>query len=572
MKTMVRQNLVLPLLLVGLLVGLASAGCDGQLDLEAGQRATHGTNPQTPGAGSEGGPLDSPEGSEAATDPSLAGPVGGETWVRLNRGEMRRSLESIFGELGFAAVEDYLPPDGTVGALYDGNTDPTPGPIVDKMLDLAESDAAVIAANLDAVAPCEGEDVDCAKQFVDSYATRIFRRPLTDDARQMHHDFVADVADSSGYVEAVRLWVTAALQSPYFLYRVELSEDAENGEAKLDGWEVASRLSFFLWREAPDDVLFAAAADGELDTAEGVERQARRMMDDERYHRSVAHFLRQWADVALPEEPRKDVTEEEFAAIGRELGNWFDAMAASGELDYPNLIAADWTVANESLADHYGAEHPAEDPDEWVRVELEERAGFLTRSAVLMSDTDDLEPIFRGHRILTNVLCLPIGDAVPLDAIEEDALTVLSDASLPMRERLAPTETSQCAGCHALLNPLGYAYLHYDTAGEYRTEEFPGVPIDASGTFTAGSTELVFEDAVELAHLLARSPDAHECFTRQAFRYGLRRDEVRGDEASIDSARARFTEQNFTIDELVLGIVTSRAFRHVAAPEATETN
>jgi hypothetical protein len=354
------------------------------------------------------------------------------------------------------------------------------------------------------------------------------------------------------------------LQSPHFLYRVEDSESVSGGAVELDGYEVASRLSFAFWNTMPTDELFAAAKSGELDGEEGVRTWAETMFDDDRTASQFRSFHVQAFEMS--EYTDLDKNEELFPQWRREVGDAMldeSALFLEGEVfgggGIRELLTSNRAYVNAELAALYGLE--GDFGEEFVEVDLDRaersgmltRLGFLTRNATLSQS----DPIHRGVFVNLNLICRPLS-AVP------DLPDVLDFTGDTNRERVnSITGPGTCGeGCHAnLINPIGFALENYDALGQYRTEE-SGFPVDAADVYTFASGEqLAFDNALELSEQLAGSVEVHACYIQQLLEYLLGRDLQAQDMALVEKYAAESVETGLSIREIILRVVESRAFR-----------
>ena len=363
--------------------------------------------------------------------------------------------------------------------------------------------------------------------------------------------------------EGIELATQGLLSSAPFLYRAEVGVPDEDGRRRLDGWEMASRLSYFLWASAPDDALLDAAAAGELDTADGVRAQADRMLDDPRARRSVRHLHRQWLALDAIDGVSRDP--EHFPGFDEELQEDLkeETLAFVEELVFEegrvsDLLDADFTMMNERTAAHYGVDGVTGDEMRRVPVDPEQRAGLLTHAGILAARAsyERTSPIRRGVYVRKRILCqqlpTPPTNIPELPEPEENETE---------RERLSRHRSDPvCAGCHTLIDPLGFPFENYDAAGRYRTTDHDGEPVDASGEVTATvDADGPVEDAIELSRRLAQSQELEQCVVRQWFRYAVGRSSA-GDRCHVTQLRQQLGA-DFQLRDLVMAIVTSDPFR-----------
>ena len=445
----------------------------------------------------------------------------------------------------------------------------------------AESVAEVVAADpvlLGNVVPTNlpGDPTGDARAFVEAFVERAFRRPLETAELDRYTDLFAEgashYASGDDFLDGVRLTIEAALQSPHFVYRVERSEEVDDdGLIVLSGYEMASRLSYLFWNTMPDAELLQAAADGALDTEDGVRQQAMRLFDDPRTRSMFDHFHYQLFEMRDYDDLDKDPNL--FPEWRRELGEMMQTEAQmflasvvfDSEGTVRDLLTATHTFVNDELAAIYGLQGTFD--SNFVEVELDPatRAGFLTKLGFLTRNATltEPDPIHRGVFVNLSVICRPLA-----------ALPSLPDNLMPVgdtnRERInSITGPGTCgAGCHStIINPIGFSLENYDAIGRYRTED-NGFPVDASSVYVfPDGRELVFDNAVELSQQLAETPDLHSCYMSHLMEYVYGRDLDHADQREIDMLTYRSLEQGRSIRDLVVDIATSDAFRYRAAEQ-----
>lgn len=438
----------------------------------------------------------------------------------------------------------------------------------------SEALATEVVADLDEFLPCDASgdaERECLDTFVRQFGLRAYRRPLRPEEAEEYLAFYDQLrTDGLGLSDTVRVLVQAFLQSPYFLYHWEFADPAADaapdpavGAIPLDSWALASRLSYFLWRTMPDDALFAAAAADELTSAAGVEREARRMLDDPRAEHVVDDFFAQLLhfDDVLETPKSEDLYPELDEGLRRAMREEVRALVLDvlleGDGSLATLLTTNRTFANEALASVYGLEGVQGPELRPVQVDSEVRAGLLTTPAFLAVSSDAVEgnPIVRGLLIREKILC----EKLPPPPVEVPSLEEYTDGDT-IRERVEGlTGADACQGCHTLINPLGFAFGHFDAIGRY--QELEGeAPIDASGVLALledDDVELPFDGARELAEQLAGLDTVHRCFAQQWARYALGREAVEADFAEAYQA-LRSSEH---AKELLVAIATSPAFR-----------
>ncbi len=460
------------------------------------------------------------------------------------------------------------------------------------------------------------EQAACAWASLERFARRAYRRPL--DAREVRRleAFWRANAAAGPLDEAVALTVAGILQTPTFHFRIEPRESAgDAAAAPLGRWELASRLSYFLWDSMPDEALFAAAEASGLDTRAGIEAQARRMLDDPRARPAVVRFHHQWLgtdDVLLVAparrafgplfglEPRLATARDDDVEWPAVMGPVRHSMRLETELFVERTVFDGAGTFTALMTDHHGymsdvtapiygaGAQRAGGPEVTRTIDLvvasigrrkpltlypasfppEERAGVLTLPSVLALGAYAVQPgpIPRGVRVLERLACMHLGTPVQgaETALPPDTLT----AESTNRERTAAaTRPGTCDTCHRTINPPGFAFEHYDAIGRWRSHD-NGRPVDASGSLTlAGGERIAFADGVDFARQLAASRRARDCYVLHWTRYALGK---RLDAAApgLDALQAGFRADD-SIEELLVSIAGSDLFRRRSGAGAT---
>jgi len=447
----------------------------------------------------------------------------------------------------------------------------------------------------------------CGPPSVTRFAERAWRRPLSaDETERLEAFWQANTADGVSDAGLV-LTIAGVLQAPAFLYRVERGEPGEGSVTALTGWEMASKLSYFLWDSMPDETLFEAARQGKLSTAEEVATQARRMLEDPRAREAVIHFHHQWLGT-------DDI--QKIAPARRAYGPLFGLSSAppldtTGDQDWPTVLGPirhsleaeielfvertlfDGSGSFEALmTDNHGYMSAKTEPiygpgttilpgptvtHEYayiaasgarqseltlypVEFDPAERAGLLTHPAFLALGAYAVHPapVIRGTQVLSRLACQDFG--APPPGAEASVPPDIEEAEGTNRERTElATAAPECAGCHESINPPGFAFEHYDALGQWR-EEDNGLPVDASGELVLwGGEVLSFDDGVDLAHQLAQSDQVKDCYTLRWVRYATGA-QLQAGGPGVAQLQAGFRADD-DIPELLVEIVTSDLFR-----------
>lgn len=421
---------------------------------------------------------------------------------------------------------------------------------------------------------CELGDPACVDSSLRGVGLRLFRRPLESvelESYRRVNDAALALGDDAA--SAFGLALQAMLASPQFLYRVE-RDPGPNREAAhaLDGYELASRLSYFLWSSAPDDALLQAAADGSLLQADGLSAAVERLLDEggelppeeTKSWRFVASFAGQWLgqrQVASHASPAW--SSREAAAAAQEMLLFFDEFLRT-ERSWLEFPTADFNYVNGELPFLYGMPVPevfgTPPPDDWMSTELfrrveyaaDERAGFFGLAGFLALTSFDrrTSPSKRGKWIAGNLLCAeppPPTQALPM--LEMDADDEVGLSTLDVRQRLEEHRSNPaCASCHALFDPYGLALEHFDPVGRYREKYPDGSPIDAS---------------LDLPAQIAADPRFATCLATKLFTYGLGRVPSDSELVAVQNIRDGWlgSEQAPSLRRLIHALAQSDAFR-----------
>jgi hypothetical protein len=333
---------------------------------------------------------------------------------------------------------------------------------------------------------------------------------------------------------------------------------------------MASRLSYLLWNTMPDDALFASAAAGELDTAAGLDAQARRMLGTARAHAAVVNFHSQWLRFDKMNGLVKSAAM--FPQFGPAVAT---AMRQSAEKYVDSVFFGDGTLkalltdnhawVNDALAPIYGVTAPAGSTMALVALDATQRAGILTNAGLLAGfahETTD-SPVLRGVFVLQRLMCA--APPPPPASVNTTLPAAGSGAPLTTRQRFATQhEQGTCAGCHRSIDGIGFGFEHYDALGQWRTTDV-GLPVDSSGSFL-GATDLTgtFDGVVELGSKLAASTSVRACVASQWMRYALGVDGTGVDGAALAPIVTAFEQSGLNMRELVVALVKSDAFRRRA--------
>jgi hypothetical protein len=553
-----------------LLAAGSAVACSGVI----GDAATTAGDPAVPGPVASDAPI---------TGPIASAPGPSSRLVRLSHKQWANTVGDLL-RLGAPATQarEFLTESVRTSFDNNGSALDVPPELWQDYEKAAESVATQVARDAGRLAMLMPPDAPAdaagrARAFIQSFGLRAYRRPLTDAevARyvSLFNQGPALIGTPDGFADGVELVVTYLLQSPHFLYRTELSAGAAGGKVALSDYEVASRLSYGLTNTMPDDALFAAAGARRLHSREDVRAHAERLLATAAGQATLRDFHEQlyrtasYADVKR--DPARlpgfkpglgdDMREEAYAfirdvVVGREKG-------------VTELLTASYSFVNSRLAPLYGLNLPAPkagQPDPLMRMELDrtQRAGLFTQVGFLGSNDNATEtvprPIMRGKHINLDVLCaqLPAPPNVPPLPAQTGSKT-----NRQLIEAFTQQPGTICVDCHgALINPLGFAFEHYDPLGRWRTTD-SGQPVDATGKYAFAEGEHRFDGAVELMGIIAGGKQVHECYSRRLleYLYGRETDTAAADQALVQELGRR-SHGSASIKAMMLDLVSTDAF------------
>ena len=442
-------------------------------------------------------------------------------------------------------------------------------------VELYHQAAVALAADVMTAAPeriltCQPDPADpapCLREIAAGFGRRAWRRPLSDDeiARAVALYPIAIEAGGDGR-EGVQLMVEYFLASPSFLFRFELDPDPLSPQVRpLGEYELASRLSYFLWSSMPDDELFAAADEGRLERADELERQVRRMMADPRAEAIVDNFAGQW--LALRDLAELEPDAELFPDFDQPLRRAMAAETAAfvreflhGDRPIEEMLTADFTTVNERLAAHYGMAATGT-----VSLAGSQRRGLLGHASILTvtSYPNRTSPVRRGKWVLEELLCASPPPPPPgVEGLDEEGPFTGS-----IRERMEQHRSDPaCRGCHQAMDPIGFALEHFDATGAWRDTDGE-FEIDATGTTPDGAS---FDGAVELAGVLASDPRFGRCVTEKMLTYALGRGLTESDGPAVGEMQQRLRARGGRLSDLLLLVAESDPFLYRRGEPAAE--
>ncbi len=486
---------------------------------------------------------------------------------RLTQSQYDNVVRDLLGDVTHPARS--FPADATVTDFSNNAETLVVSPLLAQAYESAAESLSAAAVADPKLLPCspqkDGEDA-CARAFIASFAKRAFRRPLTQGESDSMFQLYANNRSGADFNNGVRSVIEYVLQSAPFLYQVEAGDAArsELGIVPLTSWEMASRLSLFLWGSLPDAALVAAAEAGELAAPEQIDAQARRMLADPRARDATAEFFAQWLRLDNLSGANKDSTlypdfnDAMRASMRAETLSFADWALWTADGRVSTLLTAPVSFVDQNTARLYGLPVTSATP---VKTALDpaQRAGVLTQPSLMtvFSKPNQSSPVTRGKWVRERFLCQHVSPPPPGANITPPEVK----PGVSTRERFAEhSKNPECAGCHQLMDPIGFGFEHYDALGRYRDTD-QGLPVDASGVLGSSDVNGNFDGIPALASKLATSRQVTDCVSLEWFRYAFGRAETSDDACSLAPLRAAFAAENFDMKELLISMTKTVAFR-----------
>ena len=412
------------------------------------------------------------------------------------------------------------------------------------------------------------------KKVLGDVSRRVYRRPISPaEVDRFVKLSMSSIEDGESYEGAVQVAIQAMLVSPYFIFKVEAPEaKTPEGYPLVNEFELASRLSYFLWSTAPDDQLLSLAWRRQLRDPTVLTAQVKRMIDDRRANAFIENFAGQWLtlrklDKFVPNEAMFPTWNEEVRDLARRETYTFFAGVMRNDLSVLRLLDADFTYLNEKLAKFYGI--PGVEGDQFRKVSLvgQNRRGILTHASVLAvtSNPTRTSPVKRGKWILDNLLNTPPPPAPPgVPELDKNEVTGT------LRQRIEQHRANPaCASCHKLMDPLGLALENYDAVGRWRTRD-AGELIDASGEMPTGEK---IKSAGDLIRIM-REKNAEKfvrCLTEKMMTFALGRGLEYYDRCAVDKIYSTLKADDFKFGALVTEVVLSNPFQRKGVRDDLES-
>lgn len=478
--------------------------------------------------------------------------IGERSWQEF---DVDVELEPGFHTVGVAFLNDFYDPDAGEDRNLWVDWVQLEGP-----MGLSGEPTAARARYYTCDPEVAGED-PCAREILTGFAERAWRAPVTeDDLASVLAVYDDGVALEATWEQSVQAGLVASLLSPRFLFRLELDPNPTDGTTReLNAHELATRLSYFLWRSMPDDELRLLAADGTLLQEDVLRAQVSRMLRDPKAAAVVDDFAGQWLEIRAIANVEPDYEtfpdwDDQLRVSMQEEMRLFAESILLDDRSMLDLLTDDTTYVDARLADHYGVPAPSGGGfgpvsiTEHPRIGLFGKAGLLTNLAFPKRTSVTR----RGAWVMSNLLC-----EAPPPAPE--GVLELPNPDLSLRERMEKhREDPACATCHKVMDPIGFSMENYDGIGSWRTIDELGNDVDASGSWPGGPT---FDNARQLAIALAGDSRIPGCMAQNAFTYAMGRPGNVEDLPFIDDIQGDFVSGRHRFEALATAIVLSPPFR-----------
>jgi hypothetical protein len=411
------------------------------------------------------------------------------------------------------------------------------------------------------------EEEPCARKILSSVARAAYRRPLETSDIDMLLEFYRKGRTGHTFDSGIESALQYVLSSPEFLFRFEADppKAAPHTVYKLSDIALASRLSFFLWSSIPDETLLNLASQGKLKDSAILEQQVKRMLADPRSNALISNFAEQWLflrnlKTATPDlEAFPDFDDNLRQAMKQETTMLFDSIMRE-DRSAMDLLNADYTFVNERLARHYGIPNVYGSQFRRVKVPNEARRGLLGQASILTvtSYPNRTSPVQRGKWILTNLLGVPPTPPPP----NVPPLKDQSENGKPrsLRETMEEHRANAvCAGCHKVMDPIGFSMENFDAVGAWRTNDH-GAPIDSKDTVFNGT---VVDGITGLRQMLASRPDVFiGVMTEKMLTYAIGRGITTSDMPAVRKIVQNARSKDYRFSSLVVGVVNSTPFQY----------
>jgi hypothetical protein len=513
------------------------------------------------GSGSDGEPEPPPENVDLVLEGQSR---------RMTQAELDNTLADLLGDLTqparqFLSEDEHTPFDNDytlqlVSRTYVESMEVLSIDVANRLIESPERRALVVPCT-----PTGPGDEACFRQFIEGFGRLALRRPLTTEEVDAYATLQSYATEDNPAVDndfytAVALVISAIIQDPEFLYRLEVgTPTTEPGVSKLDDHELAARVSYLLWGSTPDAALLDDADAGLLEDPLERAQIALRLLGDDKSHAQIHRWHAMWLGYrGIPHEP------ELVAAFNRETQALIDRVVFEDQASYLELFTTTQTFVDDTLAAHYGFAAPG--GEGWVDYP-EDRAGILSHGSVLaaFSKFVDTSPTQRGILIAERLQCDPIPRPPP--EVDSDNPPGNPDDPTACKEDryAAHREIESCAGCHNLMDPIGFGLENYDIGGVYRATDDgkPECVISGEGELPGVGT---FSGPRQLADRLVESGKLERCVAEHYLTYVAGRELTTEEGAAIDALHQAFSEQGYDFRQMMIDYVASEQFGYRREP------
>jgi len=511
-----------------------------------------------------------PAPSGTQSNVTSGSPVLNYAMVRLTNVQYTNTLHDLFPNLTF--TDPSLPNENVVSGFTNMASGQTATALlIQDFQTAAAAMAGAVSSQFSSVVSCTPtnttDEDNCAQSFITSFGKQAYRRPLTSDESNRLYTFYQAQRASEDFPTALTDVIQVVLQAPSFLYRLEGGTQAPNGgPVPLTPYEVASRLSYFLTNSMPDATLMQAADANQLQTADQVEAQARRLLMDPRAHDAVAKFHYDWLNLATLQGMTKDPTDfpNFTTTIGNELATSVTQFLEHefwDENSLTSMLTDASGYVNSDTASYFGVSSPGSSTPQLTPLDSTQRAGILTQPGLLagLANTVDDSPVHRGVLVLNSFLCSP--PPPPPPSVNPSPPPLVPGMPTTVRERLTQSHAlGSCAVCHNVIDNIGFAFENYDATGAWRDTD-DGLPVDSSAQLTGTDVDGSFVGAIALSQRLSQSHQVAQCIAYSWLRYALGLDTTQVNLAAAQSISDQFTSAGEAFSELLVDIVGSDYFR-----------
>jgi hypothetical protein len=529
-------------------------GCNGSI----GGTNSGGISGMSPPGTGPGGVVIGPDGK-----PVLSSIASASVARRLSRSEIDATVRDLLGDTTNPASK-YLQEDEYTPFDNNYERQQASAALIDSLEATADDVATQVmtAENRGKIVSCTPSgpgDAACFRQTIQTVGKRLFRRPLTDDEVTAYLGLQSFATENNptvphDFYTAVGLMLRSMLQDPEFLYRIEVgTPTSDTGVFKLNGYEIATRMSYLLVGSAPDDKLLDLAGSDALSDPAQRRTEATRLLGDPRAREQLHRFHAMWLGYhAIPG------TADLIASFNLETTKLIDRVVFDQPASYLTLFSSPETYLNTALATQYGLPAPP-GGEGWVPYGSSGRAGILSHGSVLaaFSKFSDTSPTQRGIFVQTRMLCNVVSP--PPANVNVDQPPTESASACKIDRYAAHRASASCGACHNNLDPIGLGLENYDIGGKYRTHDdgHPECPIAGQGTLPGYGT---FSGPAELGKKLLDSGKLEQCFVTQLMRFAVGRDLRDEEQGVVDTLSGSFKTSQYSLSDLLVGFVASDRF------------